>query len=182
MTTWIFWTKNKNNKTKLNPKNEFLIYRYTFSHTKMPVITRSLTTSPTKTMSGVKRRFIEILDSDDDTTTVSTELASDSDSEFDPDIADVLEEEIEELKEELKDTEEASESLLKLLIKERENTEALRKELADVTHKYDMLISRVEEVQKTSWVEFVCFTALLAATAGTALAAVHMCVHPQFEY
>ena len=142
---------------------------------KMPVITRSAT-GPTKKMVGVKRKFIEILDSDDDTTTV----CSDSDSEYQPGIADVLEDEIDELKDDLKESEQSNEALINILIKERETIQTLQTELADTTAKYDRLVNNVKEIQKTAWIEFIMFTSMLAITAGASLAAYVACSEEQY--
>lgn len=148
----------------------------------MPIITRSnTTTGPTRNMTGVKRKVIEIYESDDDTTTVSTESVTDS--EYQPDIASVLEEEIEELKDDLKESEQSNDALINILIKERETIQTLEKELAETNAKYEKLLSNVKEFQKTSWMEFICFTTMLAVTAGTSIAALVSCENRDiYEY
>jgi hypothetical protein len=131
----------------------------------MPVTTRS-STGPTKmTVTGVKRKFIEILDSDDDTTTVST------DSEFEPDMAD----EIEELKDDLKETEQSNEALIDIIIKERENVRLLQAELAETKEKYETLVSNVKEMQATCFAEFVCFSGMLVVASGIAFTVLYAC-------
>lgn len=142
----------------------------------MPVITRSAT-GPTKKMVGVKRKFIEILDSDDetDTTTVYTE------SESEPDIED-----------DLKDTEESNNALIDLIIKERETNrslredsdqviDALQKELDETTQKYEKLLNNVKEAQKTTLIEFIVCATMLAITAGASLAAYFACSEDHYD-
>ena len=126
----------------------------------MPVITRSITTGPTKmTVTGVKRKFIEILDSDDESST---------DSEFEPEVED----EVEDLKDDLKETEDV---LINILIKEREKVESLEQELADTKQKYENLLKDVKDIQTVCWAEFVCFAGMLVITSGIAVASDYSC-------
>jgi len=126
----------------------------------MPVITRSITTGPTKmTVTGVKRKFIEILDSDDESST---------DSEFEPDVED----EVEALKDDLKETDDA---LINIVIKEREKVESLEQELADTKQKYENLLKDVKDIQTVCWTEFICFAGMLVITSGIAVASAYSC-------
>jgi len=126
----------------------------------MPVITRSITTGPTRmTVTGVKRKFIEILDSDDETST---------DSEFEPDVEDEVEDEVEDLKE-------TEDVLINIVIKEREKVESLEQELADTKQKYENLLKDVKEIQTVCWTEFICFAGMLVITSGIAVASAYSC-------
>jgi uncharacterized protein (DUF342 family) len=129
----------------------------------MPVITRSNTTGPTKMMvTGVKRKFIEIVDTDDDVST---------DSEFDVHTED----DIEELKDDLKETEQSNDALINILIKERETIQKLQAELADIQQKYDSLLNSVKEIQRTCWQDMICFGSVFVLASGFALASAFMC-------
>lgn len=137
----------------------------------MPVITRSITTGPTKmTVTGVKRKFIEILDSDDESST---------DSEFEPDVNDEVEDEVEDeienLKDDLKETEQSNDALINIVIKEREKVESLEQELADTKQKYENLLKDVKDIQTVCWTEFVCFAGMLIITSGIAVASAYSC-------
>ena len=129
----------------------------------MPVVTRSNTTGPTKMMvTGVKRKFIEIVDSDDDVST---------DSEFDVHTED----DIDELKDDLKETEQSNDALINILIKERETIQKLQAELADIQQKYDSLLNSVKEIQNTCWQDMICFGSVFVLAAGFALTSAFMC-------
>lgn len=158
-------------------RKRIVICETNLSYPKMPVITRSSKTGPTK-MSGVKRRLVEIMESDDETATIY----SDSDSEFHPDPSDELEDDVEDMKDELQKSEQENETLLNLLVKERETTTLLRQEielveenLRAVTEHRDRLIENIKEYQNTTLSEVFCFSAMLAITAGATLAAMIAC-------
>lgn len=136
----------------------------------MPVITRSNKTGPTK-MTGIKRKLVEILDSDDDITTVCT----DSDSEFEPDSVDELEDTLDDMKEEIQSLRESENALIETIVREREKNRALQYELETLKQKHERLVESVKEVQKTCWMEVLLLTTILAATAGSALAAYLAC-------
>lgn len=136
----------------------------------MPVITRSNKTGPTK-MTGVKRKFLEIVDSDDDTTTVYT----DSDSDFEPDSVDELEDKVDDLKEEIKRLQDSENALIDMLVNEREKNRALHEEFETLKQKHERLVESVKEIQKTSWMEVLVFTTVLAVATGSALAAYFTC-------
>lgn len=133
----------------------------------MPVITRSAT-GPTKKMVGVKRKFIEILDSDDDTTTVC------SDSEFDPESEDETMDELTRLR----DSENA---LIEAIVREREKNRALQIDLSDLKEKHDRMLNNINEIRDSYWAEFIAFTAMLAITAGASLAAYFACSEEHYE-
>jgi len=111
------------------------------------------------TVTGVKRKFIEILDSDDESST---------DSEFEPDVED----EVEALKDDLKETDDA---LINIVIKEREKVESLEQELADTKQKYENLLKDVKDIQTVCWTEFICFAGMLVITSGIAVASAYSC-------
>jgi hypothetical protein len=111
------------------------------------------------TVTGVKRKFIEILDSDDETST---------DSEFEPDVEDEVEDEVEDLKE-------TEDVLINIVIKEREKVESLEQELADTKQKYENLLKDVKEIQTVCWTEFICFAGMLVITSGIAVASAYSC-------
>ena len=136
----------------------------------MPVITRSNKTGPTK-MTGVKRKLVEILDSDDDITTVCT----DSDSEFEPDSVDELEDTLDDMKEEIENLRDSENALIETIVREREKNRSLQEELETLKQKHDQLVESVKELQKTSWMEVLLFTTVLAAATGSALAAYFTC-------
>ena len=140
------------------------------SYNKMPVLTRSNTTGPTKMITGVKRKFIEILDTDDDTTTVYT----DSESEYEPDDED-------ELKNDLHEAEQSNDALINIIIKERETSNALQAELTELKEKYTKLVSTVKEVHSSAWFEFVCLSTMLAVTAVSVTSLV-MCNTIEFTH
>ena len=137
----------------------------------MPTLTRSSTTVPVKSMAGIKRKFIEIVETDDETSTVESE----SDSEYEPDIADVLEEEIEELKTDLNETEKSNDALINILIKERETIQKLEIELAESNEKYNKLRNSVKDIQTTAMSEFVCLSMMLVLSGVIALTSVLTC-------
>ena len=133
----------------------------------MPVITRSAT-GPTKKMVGVKRKFIEILDSDDDTTTVCT------DSEFEQDSEDETTDELTRLR----DSENA---LIEAIVREREKNRELQIDLSNLKEKHERLVNNVKEIRDSYWAEFIAFTAMLAITAGASLAAYFTCSEEHYE-
>lgn len=132
----------------------------------MPVITRSKT-GPTK-MTGVKRKFIEILDSDSDSD------SDFSDSDCDSVSIESLEDEIDDLKEQLNEAENSNDSLINLLIKEREEVSDLKEELDALKFRHEVLLHNIKELQHTAWLEAVCLTTICVSTiAGMACA--YMC-------
>jgi hypothetical protein len=133
----------------------------------MPVITRSAT-GPSKKMVGVKRKFIEILDSDDDTTTVCT------DSEFEQDSENENTGETTCLRE-------SENALVEAIIQEREKNRALQTELTELKEKHDRMLNNIKEIRDSYWAEFVAFTAMLAITAGASLAAYFACSDENYE-
>jgi len=139
----------------------------------MPVLTRSSTTGPTKMMTGVKRKFIEIVETDDETDTVDT----DSETEYEPE----EEIDIDELKEDLQESEQSNDALINILIKEREHIQALEAELAEMTGKYNKLVVSVKEAHNSAWYEFVCLTTVLAVTA-VSITSVMMCNTIEFTH
>ena len=139
----------------------------------MPVLTRSTTTGPTKMMTGVKRKFIEIVETDDETDTVDT----DSETEYEPE----EEIDIDELKEDLQESEQSNDALINILIKEREHIQTLEAELADMTEKYNRLVNNVKEVHNSAWYDFVCLSALLAVSA-VSITSVVMCGTIEFTH
>jgi predicted RNase H-like nuclease (RuvC/YqgF family) len=122
-------------------------------------------------VTGIKRKFVEILDSDDETATT----CSDGGSEYKPDETDVLEDEIEDLKDDITEVEESNQVLVNLLIKERETIAALRAQLADSQQKYDYLISNVKEIQNTSWIEVVVFAFSMVVATGITAVSLYAC-------
>jgi len=133
----------------------------------MPVITRYK-------MTGVKRKFIEILDSDDETDTIYT----DSDSEFHPDPTDELKDDIEDLNDDNKVLEKENDALLSLLVKERETNNLLREEIKTTKHEAetlrdhrDRLISNIKELQNTALVDLLLFLVLLTIISGICVVA-----------
>lgn len=128
----------------------------------MPVITRS-STGPTKKMVGVKRKFVEILDTDDETASVS----SGSDSECQTD--------------ELYTREHEKDTLVNLIVEERKISDLLREEIAilkdnleSVQEHRTRLIESIKEYQRSALFEAVCFSTLLAITTGVSFAIVYM--------
>ena len=139
----------------------------------MPVLTRSSTTGPTKMMTGVKRKFIEIVETDDETDTVDTE----SETEYEPE----EEIDIDELKEDLQESEQSNDALINILIKEREHVQTLESELAVMTDKYNKLVISVKEAHNSAWYEFVCLATVLAVTA-VSITSVVMCSTIEFTH
>lgn len=138
----------------------------------MPILTRSKTTGPVRMMTGVKRKFIEILESDNE-----SEIATDSDpdSEYELNVADELEDTIQDLKEEIKDSEESNDALIDMLIKERETSRQIRQELEETQTKYSRLLDDVKEYHRTTLSEAAFFTAIIGITFGTCLASLYTC-------
>jgi predicted RND superfamily exporter protein len=124
-------------------------------------------------ITGVKRKFIEIVDSDDDTTTVYTE----SESEYEPENED----EIDDLKNDLHESEQSNDALINIIIKERETSNALQAELTELKEKYNKLVNSVKEVQNSAWYDFVCLSALLAVSA-VSITSVVMCGTIEFTH
>jgi hypothetical protein len=125
-------------------------------------------------MTGVKRKFIEILDSDDETDTIYT----DSDSEFHPDPTDELKDDIEDLNDDNKVLEKENDALLSLLVKERETNNLLREEIKTTKHEAetlrdhrDRLISNIKELQNTALVDLLLFLVLLTIISGICVVA-----------
>ena len=139
----------------------------------MPVLTRSNTTGPTKMMTGVKRKFIEIVETDNETDTVDTE----SETEYEPED----EVDIDELKEDLQESEQSNDALINILIKEREHVQTLEAELAEMTDKYTKLVNSVKEAHNSAWYEFVCLSTVLAITA-VSITSVVMCSTIEFTH
>jgi hypothetical protein len=134
----------------------------------MPVITRSAT-GPTKKMVGIKRKFIEILDSDDETASVC------SDSEFEQDSEDETTDELTRLR--------ASENaLIEAIVTEREKNRALQTELGELREKHELIVNNVKEIQDNYWGEFIVFSAMLAIVSGASLAAVFTCSEEGFWF
>lgn len=132
----------------------------------MPVLTRSNPTGPTRMITGIKRKFIEILDSDDDTSI---------ESEFEADSNDEIEDDIEALKDDLKETEQTNDALINMLVKERERVAELTKDLADANYRIDTLRDSICDLQNTTFIELVCFITVIGATLGTTLSALYVC-------
>lgn len=156
-----------------NPKNGLFVWTSAVSYYKMPVLTRSNTTGPTKMITGVKRKFIEIVDSDDDTTTVCT----DSETEYEAEDED----EIDDLKNDLHESEQSNDALINIIIKERETSNALQAELTELKEKYNKLVNSVKEVQNTAWFEFVCMSTMLAL-AAVSVTSIMMCNTIEFTH
>jgi len=133
----------------------------------MPVLTRSTTTGPTKMMTGVKRKFIEIVETDDESSTVDTE----SETEYEPE--DEID--IDELKEDLQESEQSNDALINILIKERETIQKLEIELAESNEKYNKLRNSVKDIQTTAMSEFVCLSMMLVLSGVIALTSVLTC-------
>jgi hypothetical protein len=119
----------------------------------MPVITRSNITGPTRTMTGIKRKFIEILDSDDETSTVCTDSDLESEDE----------------------DEQTNEALIELLITERERTAQLTRDLAEADERILTLKDTIRDIQTTTWIELLCFIGVVGTTFGTTLSALYAC-------
>ena len=139
----------------------------------MPVLTRSNTTGPTKMMTGVKRKFIEIVDSEDDTTTVDSESETEYETEDEIDI--------DEQKDDLQESEQSNDALINILIKEREHVQTLEAELAEMTTKYNKLVVSVKEAHNSAWYEFVCLATVLAVSA-VSITSVVMCSTIEFTH
>lgn len=138
----------------------------------MPVLTRSNLTGPTRMMTGIKRKFIEILDSDDETST---------ESEVESYCSDELEDDIEALKEDLIVTERTNEALVGMLVKERERVAELTKELEDANDRIYKLKDSIYDLQNTTFIELVCFITVIGATLGTTLSALYVCNSDQLS-
>lgn len=119
----------------------------------MPVLTRSNVTGPTRTMAGIKRKFIEILDSDDETSTVC------SDSDLETEDEDEL----------------TNNALVELLIQERERTAQLTRDLEEADERILTLKDNIRDIQTTTWIELLCFICVVGTTFGTTLSALYAC-------
>jgi hypothetical protein len=124
-------------------------------------------------MTGVKRKFIEIVETDDETDTVDT----DSETEYEPED----EVDIDELKEDLQESEQSNDALINILIKEREHVQTLEAELAEMTAKYNKLVVSVKEAHNSAWYEFVCLATVLAVSA-VSITSVVMCSTIEFTH
>ena len=134
----------------------------------MPVITRS---GPTRKMTGVKRKFVEI-DSDDETETV----CSTSDSEYYPDQFDELKDNVDDLKEEMRVIEQENDTLIDILVNERETSNILRDEISnlkneldEVRQQRDALITELKKIENSSLIELLVFATILSVVAGSLL-------------
>jgi hypothetical protein len=141
----------------------------------MPVITRS-NTGPVKKIVGVKRKFIEILDTDDDTSTVSSGF----DSEFRPDPTDELD--VDDSKDELCDREQEKDTLVNLIVEERETSNLLREEIASlkdalesVQQHRNRLMENIKDYQRSTLIELMCLSALIVITTGVSI--VNVCFY-----
>jgi hypothetical protein len=134
------------------PENGLLFHKRTQSTPNMPVQTRSNITGPTRTMTGVKRKFIEILDSDDESYT-------DYDSEQD------LEDEY-KLK---------YDAVMQSLVREQNRVEELEEELNNAIKRIDRLKENILEYQSSSLVEFMCFAGLVTGAFVMGITSVYLC-------
>ena len=104
-------------------------------------------------MTGIKRKFIEILDSDDETSTVCTDSDLESEDE----------------------DEQTNEALIELLITERERTAQLTRDLAEADERILTLKDTIRDIQTTTWIELLCFIGVVGTTFGTTLSALYAC-------
>jgi hypothetical protein len=126
----------------------------------MPIITRSNTTGPTKTMTGVKRKFIEILDSDDD---VSTDCDVETDSEHEV------------------EADPKYDAVLELLARERDRVHELEQELDRANERIFRLKDNIREFQSNSLLEIMCFMGVIAATLVTTASAIYSCNNYEYK-
>lgn len=126
----------------------------------MPVLTRSNTNNPIKMVSGVKRKFIEIVDSDsDDTTTITT--SSETDSEFEYDQVDELKDTIDDLKQEIKDHEDSYNIIVDVLVRERTRNNELEAEIAKLRDENTALRNVMKSLRHDAYLEILLLSGLL---------------------
>jgi hypothetical protein len=128
----------------------------------MPVVTRSNITGPTRTMTGVKRKFIEILDTDDD-----------SSSDYDAETASEH-----ELEDEYKLKYDA---VMQSLIREQNRVEELEEELSNANKRIDRLKESILEYQSSSLVEFMCFAGLVTGAFVMGITSVYLCNNDDYN-
>ena len=129
-----------------------LFPKRTQSTPNMPVVTRSNITGPTRTMTGVKRKFIEILDSDDESYT-------DYDSEQEPEDEYKLK----------------YDAVMSSLLREQGRLRELEEELDEANKRIDRLKESILEYQSSSLVEFMCFMGLVTGSFVMGITSVYLC-------
>ena len=120
----------------------------------MPVLTRSNITGPIKTMTGVKRKFIEILDTDDDSSS-DYDVATDSETEDDYKLK--------------------YDEVMLSLVREQERVQELEEELERAEKRIASLREGIREFQNTSFLEIMCFVGVIIATLATTASALYTC-------
>lgn len=128
----------------------------------MPVLTRSLMNKRAKMVSGMKRKFSEMDESDDDTTTLTT--SSDSDSEYEFTEVDELKDKIDDLKDEIKDHEHSYNMIVDFLVHERNKNNELEAEITKLRDENKALKSVVAELRYDTVLELLGCSAMLIAT------------------
>lgn len=128
----------------------------------MPVVTRANITGPTRTMTGVKRKFIEILDTDDD-----------SSSDYDAETAS--EHELED------DYKLKYDAVMLSLIREQERVQELEDELDEANKRIGRLKESILEYQSSSLAEFMCLMGIVTATFAIGISTVFLCNNDDYN-
>ena len=128
----------------------------------MPVVTRSNITGPTRTMTGVKRKFIEILDTDDD-----------SSSDYDAETASEH-----ELEDEYRLKYDA---VMLSLVREQDRVQELEDELEQANKRISRLKESILEYQSSSLVEFMCFAGLVTGAFVMGITSVYLCNNDDYN-
>jgi hypothetical protein len=128
----------------------------------MPVVTRSNITGPTRTMTGVKRKFIEILDTDDD-----------SSSDYDAETAS--EHELDD------DYKLKYDTVMLSLVREQDRVQELEDELEQANKRISRLKESILEYQSSSLVEFMCFAGLVTGAFVMGITSVYLCNNDDYN-